>query len=85
MMKMMYGALSEGKHRVFPLVNDLAGHCRRHEQIFQLIEAGEAALARRAIASDVRYAKSLLERSLLAPRKLSLKKLKTRVENSDLS
>lgn len=84
MMKMMYGALSEGKHRVLPLVGDLAEHCRRHEQIFQLIAEGEAALARRAIASDVRYAKSLLERSLLAPEKLSVRKSKTRVENSHL-
>jgi GntR family transcriptional repressor for pyruvate dehydrogenase complex len=85
MMKMMYGALSEGKHRVFPLVEDLAEHCRRHERIFHLIEAGEAALARRAIASDVRYAKALLESSLLTAEKLSLKKITTRVRNSHRS
>jgi GntR family transcriptional repressor for pyruvate dehydrogenase complex len=66
MMCMMYGALSEGKHRVLPLVADLSRHCHRHEEMLQLIARGEALLARRAIAADVRYAKSLLEGSLVA-------------------
>jgi len=63
-MEMMYGALTEGRARVLPLVTDLKRHCERHEQIFRLIAAGEATRARRAISADVRYAERLLERSL---------------------
>jgi hypothetical protein len=63
---MMYGALVEGKRRVLPMVTDLAGHCARHERIFQLIAAGKAAQARRAISADVRYAERLLSESLAA-------------------
>jgi GntR family transcriptional regulator, transcriptional repressor for pyruvate dehydrogenase complex len=66
MMEMMYGALVEGKRRVLPMVTDLAGHCARHERIFQLIAAGKAAQARRAISADVRYAERLLSESLAA-------------------
>jgi GntR family transcriptional repressor for pyruvate dehydrogenase complex len=62
-MQMMYGALSEGRHRVLPLVHDLAEHCARHERIFRLISGGDATGARRAIISDVRYAESLLRRN----------------------
>jgi GntR family transcriptional regulator, transcriptional repressor for pyruvate dehydrogenase complex len=78
MMQMMYGALSEGKHRVLPLVADLAGHCERHEHIFELIAGGDAARARQAIASDVRYAKSLLDRSLTAKKPEAARKQATR-------
>lgn len=62
-MQMMYGALSEGRHRVLPLVHDLAEHCARHERIFRLISKGDATGARRAIINDVRYAESLLRRN----------------------
>jgi hypothetical protein len=51
---------------VLPMVTDLAGHCARHERIFQLIAAGKAAQARRAISADVRYAERLLSESLAA-------------------
>jgi GntR family transcriptional repressor for pyruvate dehydrogenase complex len=63
-MQMMYGAFSEGKHRVLPLVHDLARHCARHERIFRLIANGDATGARRAINNDVRYAESLLRQNL---------------------
>ncbi|HEY5380977.1 MAG TPA: FCD domain-containing protein [Acidobacteriaceae bacterium] len=63
-MQMMYGAFSEGKHRVLPLVHDLARHCARHERIFRLIASGDATGARRAINNDVRYAESLLRQNL---------------------
>ena len=64
MMRMMYGALSEGKHRVLPLVDDLEHHCERHENIFRLIASNDAAGARRAITADVRYAETLLAKNL---------------------
>ncbi len=63
-MQMMYGALTEGRKRVLPLVTDLRQHCERHEEIFRLIVAGHATRARRAISADVRFAEELLERSL---------------------
>lgn len=63
-MQMMYGALSEGRHRVLPLVHDLAQHCERHERIFHLIANHDAAGARRAVIADVKYAESLLQENL---------------------
>ena len=63
-MQMMYGALTEGRHRVLPLVHDLAKHCSRHEHIFRLISAGDATGARRAVAGDVKFAESLLRKNL---------------------
>lgn len=63
-MQMMYGALTEGRHRVLPLVSDLAEHCSRHERIFQLISQGDATGARRAVTADVKFAESLLRNSL---------------------
>lgn len=63
-MEMMYGALAEGRHRVLPMVADLAEHCARHEHIFNLIASGRASSARRAISADVRYAEALLNESL---------------------
>lgn len=62
--EMMYGALTEGRHRVLPMVADLAEHCARHEHIFNLIASGQANSARRAISADVRYAETLLNESL---------------------
>lgn len=63
-MQMMYGALTEGRHRVLPLVRDLAEHCSRHERIFQLISEGDATGARRAVTGDVKFAESLLRKNL---------------------
>jgi GntR family transcriptional repressor for pyruvate dehydrogenase complex len=63
-MQMMYGALSEGRHRVLPLVHDLKEHCARHERIFRLISEGDATGARRAVIGDVKFAESLLRKNL---------------------
>jgi GntR family transcriptional repressor for pyruvate dehydrogenase complex len=63
-MQMMYGALSEGRHRVMPLVHDIAQHCARHERMFQLIAKRDATGARRAVIADVKYAESLLQENL---------------------
>lgn len=66
-MRMMYGALAEGRHRVLPLVENLEKHCAHHEGIYKLIASGDAAVARRAIASDLKYAESLLRKDLKGP------------------
>jgi DNA-binding FadR family transcriptional regulator len=89
-MQMMYGALTEGRQRVLPLVTDLKRHCERHEQIFRLIAAGQSTRARRAVSADVRYAERLLERSLKetvssAPTPIDEKKTKRRAAASKKS
>ncbi len=66
-MRMMYGALAEGRHRVLPLVESLEKHCAHHERIYKLIASGDAAVARRAIAADLKYAESLLRKDLKSP------------------
>lgn len=70
-MRMMYGALAEGRHRVLPLVKSLEKHCAHHERIYKLIASGDAAVARRAIAADLKYAESLLRRDLTGSERLS--------------
>lgn len=65
-MRMMYGALAEGRHRVLPLVKSLKKHCEHHERIYKLIVAGDATAARRAVAEDLKYAESLLRQDLTA-------------------
>ena len=69
-MRMMYGALAEGRHRVLPLVKSMETHCEHHERIYQLIAGGDAAEARRAIAADLKYAESLLRKDLKGPERL---------------
>jgi GntR family transcriptional repressor for pyruvate dehydrogenase complex len=63
-MRMMYGALAEGRHRVLPLVESLEKHCAHHERMYKLIASGQAGPARRAIAADLKYAESLLRKDL---------------------
>lgn len=63
-MQMMYGALSEGRHRVLPLIHNIAQHCARHERMFQLIANRDATGARRAVIADVKYAETLLQKDL---------------------
>lgn len=63
-MRMMYGALAEGRHRVVPLVESLEKNCQHHERIYKLIAAGDATAARRAITEDLKYAESLLRMDL---------------------
>jgi GntR family transcriptional repressor for pyruvate dehydrogenase complex len=65
-MRMMYGALAEGRHRVLPLVESLERHCAHHERMYKLIASGQAGPARRAIAADLKYAESLLRKDLKA-------------------
>lgn len=63
-MRMMYGALAEGRHRVVPLVESLEKNCQHHEHIYKLIASGDATAARRAITEDLKYAESLLRMDL---------------------
>jgi len=63
-MRMMYGALAEGRHRVLPMVASLDKHCANHERIYKLIASRDATAARRAIAEDLNYAESLLRKDL---------------------
>lgn len=63
-MRMMYGALAEGRHRVVPLVESLEKNCQHHERIYKLIASGDATAARRAITEDLKYAESLLRMDL---------------------
>jgi len=63
-MRMMYGALSEGRHRVMPLVRDLEQNCAKHERIFSLIACKDATGARRAVIADLKYAEALLRQNL---------------------
>jgi len=73
-MQMMYGALSEGRHRVLPFVPDIAEHWARHDRIYQLIASGDATGARRAVTADVKYAEKLLEESLQGLQKSAVRK-----------
>lgn len=70
-MQMMYGALSEGRHRVMPFVQNLTQHCARHERMFQLIAKRDATGARRAVIADVKYAESLLQETLDGLKKIN--------------
>lgn len=63
-MQMMYGALSEGRHRTMPLVDDILQNCAKHERIFSLIAKRDAAGARRAVVEDLKYAQALLKKDL---------------------
>jgi GntR family transcriptional regulator, transcriptional repressor for pyruvate dehydrogenase complex len=73
-MQMMYGALSEGRHRVLPFVPDIQEHWARHERIYQLIASGDATGARRAVTADVKYAEKLLEENLQGLQKNEVRK-----------
>jgi GntR family transcriptional repressor for pyruvate dehydrogenase complex len=63
-MQMMYGALSEGRHRTMPLVDDILQNCAKHEHIFALISRRDAVGARRAVIEDLKYAQALLKKDL---------------------
>jgi GntR family transcriptional repressor for pyruvate dehydrogenase complex len=71
-MRMMYGALAEGRHRVLPLVESLEKNCASHERIYHLIAGGEAGPARRAITEDLKYAEFLLRKDLKGAERFSV-------------
>ena len=73
MLRMMYGALAEGRRRTLPLIENFPNNLRRHEHIFRLIAKKDASGARKAILGDLEYAESLLRRDLEAQERLKLR------------
>jgi GntR family transcriptional repressor for pyruvate dehydrogenase complex len=64
LMRMMYGALTEGRRRTLPLIADFESNYRRHEGMLSLIRHRDAAGARRAVLDDLQYAEALLRKDL---------------------
>jgi GntR family transcriptional repressor for pyruvate dehydrogenase complex len=64
MLRMMYGALAEGRRRVLPLISDIQQNFKRHERIFKCIAKRDAKSARKAVLDDLRYSESLLRKDL---------------------
>ncbi len=71
-MRMMYGALAEGRHRVLPFVDSIQKLWAHHERIYKLIAGGDATNARRAISEDLKYAELLLRKDLAATGPLNI-------------
>jgi GntR family transcriptional repressor for pyruvate dehydrogenase complex len=88
-MRMMYGALSEGRHRTMPLVASVQRNLLKHERIYALIAGRNAAGARRAVIEDLRYAEALLRKDVqrwerakpIAPTKISLHKPQRKINS----
>jgi GntR family transcriptional repressor for pyruvate dehydrogenase complex len=64
LLRMMYGALAEGRRRTLPLIEDFESNFRRHDRILRLITRRDAAGARKAVLDDLRYAEDLLRKDL---------------------
>ena len=64
LLRMMYGALSEGRRRTLPLIGSFEENFRRHERIFYFIAKRDPAGARKAVVADLKYAEDLLRKDL---------------------
>jgi GntR family transcriptional repressor for pyruvate dehydrogenase complex len=64
MLRMMYGALAEGRRRTLYLIENFESNFRRHERIFRLVARRDAKGARKAVLEDLEYAESLLRQDL---------------------
>jgi GntR family transcriptional repressor for pyruvate dehydrogenase complex len=64
LLRMMYGALAEGRRRTLPLIEDFESNFRRHDRILRLITRRDPAGARKAVLADLQYAESLLRKDL---------------------
>ncbi|MGA3194878.1 MAG: FadR/GntR family transcriptional regulator [Terriglobales bacterium] len=64
MLRMMYGALAEGRRRTLYLIENFANNFRRHERIVRLVAKRDAAGARKAVREDLEYAEGLLRQDL---------------------
>jgi len=64
LLRMMYGALAEGRRRTLPLIEDFEGNFRRHEHLLHLIVKRDPAGARKAALEDLQYAEDLLRKDL---------------------
>lgn len=85
LLRMMYGALSEGRRRTLPLIGGFEENFRRHERIFRLIAKRDPAGARNAVVADLEYAEGLLRKDLDEQERLSEHLAKSRVESSENS
>ena len=70
LLRMMYGALAEGRRRTLPLIADFESNFRRHARILRLITRRDAAGARKAILDDLQYAEDLLRKDLAEQERL---------------
>jgi DNA-binding FadR family transcriptional regulator len=64
MLRMMYGALAEGRRRTLHLIGNFDSNFRRHQRIFRLVARRDAKGARKAILEDLEYAEGLLRQDL---------------------
>lgn len=73
MLRMMYGALAEGRRRTLYLIDNFENNFRRHERIFRLVAQHDATGAHKAVLEDLEYAEALLRRDLEIQDNLSTK------------
>lgn len=64
MLRMMYGALAEGRRRTLHLIGNFDSNFRRHQRIFRLVARRDAKGARKAVLEDLEYAEGLLRQDL---------------------
>jgi DNA-binding FadR family transcriptional regulator len=64
MLRMMYGALAEGRRRTLHLIENFESNFRRHQRIFRLVAKRDAKGARKAVLEDLEYAEALLRQDL---------------------
>ena len=64
LLRMMFGALAEGRRRTLPLIEDFESNFRRHDRMWRLISRRDATGARRAVVEDLQYAEDLLRKDL---------------------
>ncbi|MFY9842129.1 MAG: FadR/GntR family transcriptional regulator [Terriglobales bacterium] len=64
MLRMMYGALAEGRRRTLYLIENFESNFRRHQRIFRLVARRDSKGARRALFEDLEYAEALLRQDL---------------------
>jgi hypothetical protein len=64
MLRMMYGALAEGRRRTLYLIENFQSNFRRHQRIFRLVARRDAKGARKAVLEDLEYAEALLRQDL---------------------
>lgn len=83
LLRMMYGALSEGRRRTLPLIGSFDENFRRHERIFHFIARRDPAGARKAVLADLEYAEDLLRKDLDEQERLSEHLAKSRSSSSD--
>jgi GntR family transcriptional repressor for pyruvate dehydrogenase complex len=85
LLRMMYGALSEGRRRTLPLIGSFEENFRRHERIFRFIAKRDPSGARKAVLADLEYAEDLLRKDLEGQERLREHLAKNRPSSSGSS